>query len=79
MTAFIDEKILRGELAVWGSPLRFSSLKRLENIFVRGVRIILFVMEKGFKLNAAKKFFNILLNRDFGQVFWIKEQNSSPY
>ena len=37
MTAFIDEKN-QGELAIWGSPLRFSSLKRLENIFVRGVR-----------------------------------------
>ena len=57
MTAFFDEKILRGELALWGSPLRFSSLKRLENVFVRGVRIILFIMEKSFKLNAAKKFF----------------------
>ena len=30
MTAFFDEKILRGKLALWGSPLRFSSLKRLE-------------------------------------------------
>ena len=27
--------------------LRFSSLKRLETIFVRGVKIILFIMEKG--------------------------------
>ena len=64
MTAFIDEKICRGELALelWGSPLRFSSLKRLENIFVRGVRIILFIMEKGFKLNTAKTFLNILLS-----------------
>ena len=65
MTAFIDEEISRGELALWGSPLRFSSLKRLQNVFVRGVRIILFIMEKGFKLNAAKKFFNILLNGEF--------------
>ena len=59
MMAFIDKK--RGELALWGSPLRFSNLKRLESIFVRGVRI-LFVIEKGFQLNAAKEFFNILLN-----------------
>ena len=26
-------------------------------------------MEKSFKLNAAKKFFNILLNREFVQFF----------
>ena len=59
----------RGKLALWGSPLRFLSLKRLENVFVRGVRIILFIMEKSFKLDAAKKFFNILLNREFVKFF----------
>ena len=32
MTAFIDKKIYRGALALWRSPLRFSSLKRLKNI-----------------------------------------------
>ena len=34
----------------WG---RFSSLKRLESIFVRGVRIILFIMEKSFELYSS--------------------------
>ena len=55
----MKKKIKRGELALWGSPLRFSSLRRLENIFVRGVGIILFIMEKSFKLDAAKKLFSI--------------------
>ena len=63
MTAFIDE------LALWGSPIRFSSLKRLENVFVRGVRVIFYIMEKSFKLNAANKFFNILLNPEFVKYF----------
>ena len=39
-----------------GSPLQFSSLKRLENVFVRSVLVIFFIIEKGFKLNAAKRF-----------------------
>ena len=49
--------------------VHFVFLKLLENIFVRGVRIILFIIKKGFKLNAAKKFFNILLNREFVKFF----------
>ena len=39
-----------------GSPLQFSSLKRLENVFVRSVIVIFFIIEKGFKLNAVKRF-----------------------
>ena len=39
-----------------GSPLQFSSLKRLENVFVRSVIVIFFIIEKGFKMNAAKRF-----------------------
>ena len=33
-----------------------------ESIFVQDLRIILFVMVKGFLLNTAKEFFNILIN-----------------
>ena len=35
---FLIKKSLKRQPALWGSPLRFSSLKRLENVFVRGVR-----------------------------------------
>ena len=53
---FSDSKIYSCELALWGSPFRLSNLKCFEGIFVGGVRIILFVMKKGFQLNAAKHF-----------------------
>ena len=46
-----------------------ESTSIFENGFVPGVRMILFIMEKGFKLNAAKKFLNILLNREFVKCF----------
>ena len=48
MTAFFGEKLERGKLSLWGSPFRFANLKCFKNIFVRSVRIILFVMKKGF-------------------------------
>ena len=48
-------------MALWGSPLRLSNLKCFESIFVRSVRIILYVVKKGFQLNAAKEFFNVFL------------------
>ena len=51
------KKLLRGELALWRSPFRFSSLKRLESIFVRGVRIILFTTDKNFKVIPLKLFY----------------------
>ena len=35
-------------------------------------------MEKGFKLNAAKKFFNILLNREFVKVFGYRNKIPTP-
>ena len=57
ITAFINEKKLRGELALWRSPHRFSSLKRLESIFVRGVRITLFTTERNFKVISSKLFY----------------------
>ena len=44
-----------------GSPYRLLNMKCFESIFVRGVRIILFVVKKGFQLNVAKEFFNVLL------------------
>ena len=62
VATFFAEKIYRCELALWGSPFRLSNLKCFESIFVRDVRIILFVMKKGFQMNAAKEFFNVLLN-----------------
>ena len=37
---FLIKKSKEGNWPSRGSPLRFSSLKRLENVFVRGVRII---------------------------------------
>ena len=43
-------------MALWGSPFRFTNMKCFKNIFVRSVRIIFFVMEKGFQLNAAREF-----------------------
>ena len=43
----------------------FWNLKCYESMFVRDVRIILFVMKKGFQLNAGKGFFNVLLNVRF--------------
>ena len=64
--------------ANWPSGgVHFSSLKRLENVFVRGVIIILFIMEKSFKLNAAKKFFDILLNREFVKFFGYRNKIQS--
>ena len=44
-------------------------MKCFESIFVRGVRIILFVVKKGFQLNVAKEFFNVLLNWKFVGFF----------
>ena len=41
--------MVKSTVANWpsgGSPFRLSNLKCFENIFVRGVRIILFVMKK---------------------------------
>ena len=50
----------RCEFALWGSPFRLSNLKCFESIFVGGVRIILFVVKKGFQ---------------FFYQFWDKENN----
>ena len=44
-----------------GSPFKLSNLECFESIFVRSVRIIRFVMKRGFQLNAAKEVFNVLL------------------
>ena len=49
MAAFFDEKNLRDELALW------RSLKRLEKVFVRGVRIILFIMERKKALSWTRR------------------------
>ena len=50
-------------------PSGGSKLKCFESIFVWGVRITLFVVKKGFQPNAAKEFFNVLLNWKFVRFF----------
>ena len=62
MTAFFDEKNLKRQIGPLGEPFRFMNMKCFKNIFVRSVRIIFFVMEKSFQLNAAKEFFDVLLD-----------------
>ena len=74
MTAFLLMK--KSKEANWPSGVvnwgRFSSLKRLESIFVRGVRIILFIMEKSFELYSSSFLdigtkFKPLLSMDFSE------------
>ena len=62
MTAFIDKKNLKRRAGHLGESTSIFEPEASRKYLCPRVRIILFVMEKGFQLNAANEFFNILLN-----------------
>ena len=51
------------EVAIGRSPFGFSVVKFLKNVFIWRAVTIAFVMEKRFKLHAAKEFFKFLFDR----------------